>query len=164
MDLKEFVKETLTQIAQGVSESQAQVYQLGGAVNPAMRGVIAKDAYFGDMHDGQHVFLVDFDVAITATEETRANAKAKLKVATLLSLGGGGGTNESQASTSRIRFKVPLALPVDPEAKKQLHEREAKETAETKAALKNRPNSVAVGFPRRFAPRRSVTGAVAPYG
>lgn len=35
MDLKEFVRETLVQIATGVKDAQSDVRALGGIVNPA---------------------------------------------------------------------------------------------------------------------------------
>jgi len=37
MELKEFVKETLIQITKGVKESQGDISDLGGYVNPAVR-------------------------------------------------------------------------------------------------------------------------------
>jgi hypothetical protein len=135
MDLKDFVASTLTQITQGVSEAQSVVRSSGGLVNPAMTGVVNRESYFGSVETGQHVFLVDFDVAVVASEATGTHAGAKLEVASILSLGVGGKSDAATQSTSRIKFKVPIALPVDAEAKRALDERLRREQAESDAAI-----------------------------
>ena len=116
MDLKDFVKETLVQIVAGVQSSQEEIRKLGGIVNPAtLSGNPNSPSYFASVDTSRHVFLIDFDVAVTVSENAGANAHAKLSVASLVSLGAGGNTGSSSASTNRIAFKVPLALPVDQE-------------------------------------------------
>lgn len=114
MDLKEFVRETLVQIATGVKDAQGDVRALGGIVNPATQNPSKSgNSYFSSIDDLHHVFLVDFDVAVTVAESAGTNAQAKLNVATILSLGIGGQSANSSAATSRLNFKVPLALPLD---------------------------------------------------
>jgi hypothetical protein len=135
MDLKQFVNETLTQIAQGVSEAQTSVRSVGGFVNPALRGVVNRESYFGSVETGQHVFLVEFDVAVTVAKGKGTNAGAKLEVASFLSLGAGGKSNEETQSTSRVKFKVPIALPVDPEAKRAMDQEIQQEKDEAAAAM-----------------------------
>ena len=114
MDLKEFVKETLIQITAGVRDAQGEVRALGGIVNPAtLTRTDGAGSYFSTIDDIHHVFLVDFDVAVSVTENTGTNAGAKLNVATFLTLGAGGQSANSSAATNRLTFKVPLALPLD---------------------------------------------------
>ncbi|MBN8716747.1 MAG: hypothetical protein J0H95_07200 [Xanthomonadales bacterium] len=114
MDLKEFVKETIVQIASGVREAQEAVRPLGAIVNPAsLAPAPGGGSYFATIQDMHHVFLVDFDVAVSVSETAGTNASAKLNVATLLSLGAGGQSGNSTAATNRLSFKVPLALPLD---------------------------------------------------
>lgn len=117
MDLQEFVRTTLVQITRGVQDAQTSVRENGGYVSPPSHSPVKNEAHFDNLHDGQVVFLVDFDVAVTVNETTGTNAEAKLKVGGLLSLGAGGKSGDSHESVSRIKFKVPLALPVDPVAK-----------------------------------------------
>lgn len=115
MELKEFIRETLAQIAAGVEASQTEVRDAGGFVNPAHRtGKQEHDkSHFGSLTSGQNIFLVDFDVSVTVLEATETKGKAKLNVAGLLNLGTGGQSNASSTATNRITFKVPLAMPVD---------------------------------------------------
>lgn len=121
MDLKDFVKEALVQISTGVKDAQSAVRDLGGVVNPATYpSSSAGGAYFGNYEDGQHIFLVDFDVAVSVTENSGTNAEAKLKVASFLSLGAGGESSAQNETTNRLTFKVPLALPVDKQSQDKL--------------------------------------------
>ena len=115
MELKEFITETLAQIAAGVEAAQTEVRDAGGFVNPAHRaGKQEQDkSHFGSLTSGQNIFLVDFDVTVTVIEATETEGKAKLNVAGLLNLGTGGQSNASSTAINRISFKVPLAMPVD---------------------------------------------------
>lgn len=115
MELKEFIRETLAQIAAGVEAAQTEVRDAGGFVNPAHRvGKQEQDkSHFGSLTSGQNIFLVDFNVTVTVIEATETEGKAKLNVAGLLNLGTGGQSNASSTATNRISFKVPLAMPVD---------------------------------------------------
>ena len=137
MELKDFVKETLTQIAQGVQESIIPVQESGGYVNPATRTNTKNtdNSHFASMPNGQNIFLVDFDVAITVEEDVGANAEAKLKVASFLSIGGGGDTSNKNSATNHISFKVPLAIPVDPISESGLKNREAEQSRKTQAMM-----------------------------
>jgi len=129
MELKEFVKKTLTQIAAGVEESLESVRDSGGYVNPATRTntKISNNTHFASMPNGSNVFLIDFDVAITVDDKAGTGAEAKLKVASFLSLGVGGDSENKSSSTNRISFQVPLALPVDPISENELKSRDAEQ-------------------------------------
>jgi hypothetical protein len=137
MELKDFVKESLTQIAQGINESIEEVRESGGYVNPASR-VDTKNtdsSHFSALGEGRNVFLVDFDIAVSVEEKEGTKAEAKLKVASILSLGAGGNSDHKSSATNRISFKVPLALPVDPISANELVEREKKRKQESDAAI-----------------------------
>lgn len=115
MELKEFICETLSQIAAGVEAAQTEVRDAGGFVNPAHRvGKQEQDkAYFGVLTSGQNIFLVDFDVTVSVVEATETEGKARLNVGGFVNLGTGGQSSTSSTETNRISFKVPLAMPVD---------------------------------------------------
>jgi len=115
VELKEFIKESLIQIAEGIEAAQTEVRDCGGFVNPAHRtnSKESHQSHFGSLSNGQNIFLVDFNVAVNVAEDSGTNASAKIKVASLLELGAGGKSNNSSSASSKIEFKVPLALPVD---------------------------------------------------
>lgn len=125
MDLKDFVRDSLTQISEGVRAAQDSVRQHGGYASPAVYGRTAGEAHFGTLDHGQNVFLVDFDVAVTVMQGSASDVEGRLKVASVFGAGGGRKTTGSEEYASRLRFKVPLALPVDEQTKATLeHKRQ----------------------------------------
>ena len=145
MDLKEFVKEALSQVAAGVEEAQADVLDRGGFVNPAHRpdSRSSNEAHFGVLENGQNIFLVDFDVSVTVAEETGKSGGAKLQVASFVKLGGDVDANTSSTATNRISFKVPMALPVDDVSEEQLkaQDEERREKVRRRNESRRRRNS-----------------------
>src|ERR1700687_5749624 len=118
MDLREFVKETLAEIASGVKDAQDQSQESGAGVNPAGIAVDASpDGYLGQLPSGETVFVIDFDVAVTVSDSAQGGAGAKVQVLEMLSANVGGSLGASSQSTSRIKFKVPLALRAAPGSK-----------------------------------------------
>jgi hypothetical protein len=131
VELKEFVRESLKQIVEGVSEAQEPVRRHGGYVNPTVLPKTTSDAHFGEfLPSGQQVFLVEFDVAVAVNEQTGTHAEAKLQVASFLSLGVGGKSGDAQQTTQRIKFKVPLALPLDAVAMQKTTELRSQEDSQ----------------------------------
>ena len=133
MELNEFVKQSLTQIAQGVKNSQEEIRDMGGFANPAVLSDATGQAsatHFGSVGDGQNVLLVDFDVALTVSDATELGAGGKLFVASIFKAEAGRKNHSINESTSRIQFKVPLALPVDPLTKQKLDQELAAQRCE----------------------------------
>jgi len=120
MELREFIKETLVQIAQGVADAQVPAGEAGGYVSPAMGTSTRSESYFGTVIGGHPVFLIDFDVAVTASAGT---AEAKVQVVSLLKLRAGGKSTQSQEQTSRVKFQVPMMLPIEQTTKEELEKR-----------------------------------------
>jgi len=96
MDLKEFISETLSQIADGFVCAKEK-----------MKG---KNIYIGGSNISESHQKVSFDVAITVVEGTETTGKAGISV---WSIGAGiSGKSENSSSTvSRIKFDVPIKLP-----------------------------------------------------
>lgn len=111
MELKDFVRETLVQIAEGVSEAQKALVDSDAEVNPSVsRRFDVKSSNYGDSTSGKPIFLVDFDVAVTATEGTQTKGGIGV-VAGVLALGSQGQSSAANSSVSHIKFMVPMALP-----------------------------------------------------
>ena len=113
MDIKEFVKESLRQIVEGVREVQSEV---------ADKSQIAP---IGNRRE-----KVEFDVAVTVEEEKTKDRKAGLSVY-CIKAGAGGQTSASTSTVHRIKFSVDI----DFESKDEKEHREAA-TREHYLALK----------------------------
>ena len=148
MDIKEFIKTTLSQIVEGVAEAQSTVAPLGGIVSPAMAsGITEHTQFLGLSEGGSLVFAIDFDVAVTVNAAEGTKAGAKLEVMSLVNLGAGGESSKSSQSMSRVKFRVPLALPVDSATKAAQADRIEKQNAQV--ARHNRGGNWVKGYDRQ---------------
>ena len=118
MELKDFVSETLTQILQGVRESQKRQEEHGGEINLSVWSRSSSEGAEGAIqHKGflvsksrKAIDYVNFDVAITLTRGKGAKAGIGVFVGAV-GLGSQGQTSSSEGSINRIQFKVPISFP-----------------------------------------------------
>lgn len=103
MDLREFVKETLVQIAMGVQDAITEHQSIEGAVG-SINPVWGSDA---SAISAEHAQKVEFDVAVTVTDKAGGTGKAGLKVFSL-ELGIDGSKLVEQSTVSRVKFTVPI--------------------------------------------------------
>lgn len=116
MDLKSFVAETLTQIAEGVADAQKRIAEtnIGAAINPDRISDKAARR-IGNPSP------VQFDVAVTVTDESATKAGAGASASTgILSVISAKVDAKAEASdtvrneaVSRIQFTVMLSQPAD---------------------------------------------------
>jgi hypothetical protein len=113
MHLKEFVKDALVEIIQGIKAAQDQP-GAGGYIAPEGVG----DHEFprdGGVLNSQMIVstVVKFDVAVTAESSVDGGGGAKLRIAIVeANLGASGNSKNTQVS--RIQFSVPLVMPKNP--------------------------------------------------
>jgi hypothetical protein len=104
MTLQEFVRDSLVQITSGVSDARKQNRRIATWIQSdydrAGSGFKAAD--------GTPVFLVDFDVAVSASTKTDGGAGASVSVAHIFTAGGGADMSKERSEISRIRFSVPI--------------------------------------------------------
>lgn len=112
MDLQEFVTQTLTQIVEGVRESQIRTKDLGAKVNPHLNSPHSEMGKQGFLHagGGQVAQVVQFNVALSVIEGTGTKAGIGI-FAAAISLGASGESKAESSSISRVKFSVPLSLP-----------------------------------------------------
>lgn len=115
MELKEFIRTALVEVAEAVSEGQAAIESTGVIINPAMvitansanAGVPLHNPHSRSVHDRYPIQMCEFDVAVTVAESADIDAGAKISVLGA-SIGAGGATSSGSTSISRVKFKVPL--------------------------------------------------------
>ena len=111
MDLKDFVRETLSQIFEGVRDAQQAAQESGGFVNPYLL-TLHREFTIGEMPKGagERVSLVEFDVALTITEK-KGSAGGLGVIAGPIALGSKGQSHHDEGSITRVSFSVPIQLP-----------------------------------------------------
>jgi hypothetical protein len=113
VDLREFITQTLTQIASGVRDAQATARSVGAEVNPHITTTWPEASKHGFLNASERfASIVQFDVALTVTEGT--NTKGGIGVfAGAINLGSSGQSQNEQSTVSRIKFTVPIVLPAN---------------------------------------------------
>lgn len=108
MNLKEFIKLTISEVVLAISESQCDLQESNVIINPSS----IKDNYINIEGRGQRfVSNIDFDVVVS-TENKDGETKG-LSIVTGL-LGAGIATKDSNTNslTNRIQFKIPISYPI----------------------------------------------------
>ena len=105
MDLKTFVSETITQIADGIKDAQAK--ETGAWICPPVKPNQQENA----IRDGQDAAqMLSFDIAVTTTDASGSTGGGSLKVLGV-SLGGGINQETQNAVASRVQFSIPVVWP-----------------------------------------------------
>jgi hypothetical protein len=132
MDLKDFIKETISAIVESTKELQAQFEHAGVIVNPPV-SIKEPNLYEHEntAHRYRRVETIEFDVAVTAATESSGGAKAGLKIFSA-EVGADGKHARNREEVSRVKFSIPIVLsPADVEkANKVLAEGAMKKAAE----------------------------------
>ncbi len=108
MELKDFIKETITQIVDGVVESQDAIGHHGAEINP--KKVQFKEAGQYNYYNSGKPQMVEFDVGLTSIQKT-GSAEGIGVFLGAISLGKKNDQGTEHTAVSRIRFSLPLVLP-----------------------------------------------------
>jgi hypothetical protein len=108
MDLKEFTKETITQIVSAVREANEQINDFGASIpTDYFQGSKAITSF----KDGEkNIIDIEFDVAVSAVESANVGGGAGIKVAAF-NIGLGTNSQNENSTLSRVKFTLPLVLP-----------------------------------------------------
>lgn len=104
MELKDFIKGTISDIALAIKELNDEKAGIGLFVNPVDCHCLSKG--LSETGDGRLVKDVEFNLSISASETTEAGGGIKINVLKA------GISNEANNSTiSTVRFSIPVSFP-----------------------------------------------------
>ena len=108
MDLKEFTKETITQIVSAVREANEQINDFGALIpTDYFHGSKAISSFkYGE----KSIIDIEFDVAVSAVESANVGGGVGIKVASI-NIGLGANSQNENSTLSRVKFTLPLVLP-----------------------------------------------------
>lgn len=110
MELKDFVKTALTQIAQGIIEAKEEIKDTDMIINPA--GLASNEIGDKYLRTNGWRYVQDIEINVGITEIVNEGGKAGIGIVTgFLSGGAQISNNNSNQSISTIKFKIPVALP-----------------------------------------------------
>lgn len=116
MDLKDFIRESLVQISQGIEEANEALKDSIAEVNPAKFIAHSGESQaYGRVsatadENKPLVHLVDFDVAIQAQQGSESGGGMKLSIASV-GIGADAKTRDSSSTESRLKFAIPMVYP-----------------------------------------------------
>lgn len=110
--MEDFISGTLKSIIKATNESMKFAKENGAIINPIRKDVQNENYMWRiDGEDGKRgVTRIDFDVAVTVTNEEGNKVGGGLKVQ-VLQVGGSKNTSETNQTNSRICFSLDVALP-----------------------------------------------------
>jgi hypothetical protein len=111
MRLNEFIKETLTQIVNGVFNSQSEIINSGAVINPSeVHGGYAQNK---TSYNGLNMVVSNIDFQVELIEENEDGNNVGIGVGFgAFRAGGDIKSNSKSSSVTNVRFSIPMALPV----------------------------------------------------
>lgn len=110
MELKEFIKSTIPQIIDSVSDLNEEYKDKDATINP-LSYVRIKDMQSIQTASGERLLTnVEFDLTVSIDESKNTDGKVNVMSCVI---GGGASKShtEGNSSISRVRFNVPVVLP-----------------------------------------------------
>lgn len=111
MELKEFIKETITSIIAGVAESQAYIREknIECEVCPKIKSKY-EDAGYVFSDSGKPIRTIDFDVSVNVAEKIGTKGFIAITISHI-GLGKEKNKENTNGQDSRIKFSIPITLP-----------------------------------------------------
>ncbi|AUG01405.1 hypothetical protein CXQ81_12585 [Pseudomonas sp. 09C 129] len=120
MELKDFIKNSLCQIAEAILDANEELKGTDAVVNPTRMQTNSNNsqAYGRTVKADDNTYLsktrivekVEFDVSVTTDAESQVNGGIKISIASV-SVKGGGESSDKAGSESRIKFSIPMVFP-----------------------------------------------------
>lgn len=109
MELKQFITNTLNDIIDGIADSQAHAREKNAVVNAAS---VNDREYMKQYSHKYHVHDIEFDIALTVTQEDKAKGGVGA-IISVFSIGVVGEDNLTNSSVTRVKFSVPVLFPTE---------------------------------------------------
>ncbi len=109
MELKDFIKTTISQIADAVEELNDEYKDKGMIVNPRTFYPIEQLSQVRSGNLYSTIINVDFDLDLVVENSNKKGGNIGV-FAGALKMGGSLGNNESSKSANRLKFSVPIML------------------------------------------------------
>lgn len=114
MDIKDFIVDAITQIAEGIKDLQKDESELGIIVNPNLQIGSSDKRYVPTDPDhfkiDRYIQNVKFEIGVVVNNEQIGGGKGGLNVAAF-KLGAGLEVKNIEENVNRLTFSIPVCLP-----------------------------------------------------
>ena len=114
MELKDYVSETLVQIAEGIISAKEKLDGKDVIINPNPTFGSNGEFWIGKNQEHgvveRRVQMIEMNIATTVTESTEGNGGAKVGIG-VLNIGTGIKESGEQKNVNSVKFAIPICLP-----------------------------------------------------
>ena len=113
MELDKFNSNSLNAIIKGIKDSQDFAQRNGARINPHVGSWDREKiltTYFGNEEGIRTVSTIDFDIAVTSSNEKESGGQGGISVLSL-NVGGKLSDKDVKETVSKIKFSINVALP-----------------------------------------------------
>jgi alpha-L-fucosidase len=111
MELKDFIKHTISSISIAIAESQEDLKDKGVIINPERTSASKTGELLLSKDGDRFVQNIEFDVLVGIEDSIKGNGKAGINIIPLINIGGGLSAESTTQNQQRIKFKIPIAFP-----------------------------------------------------
>ena len=111
MELDKFVSETLKAIIKGTSDAMEFALEHNAGVNPLNKNQIQSSNFVKVGGDLRTVTKVNFDIAVTASQEKGAKVGGGIKVIDFFNFKSDYNAKELNKAISKVNFDIDVVLP-----------------------------------------------------
>jgi len=111
MDLKDFIKHTISSISTAITESQENLIDQGVIINPERTSTNKSGELILCKNGDRFVQNIEFDVLVSIEDSIKGDGKAGINIIPLINIGGGLSAESITQNQQRIKFKIPIAFP-----------------------------------------------------
>lgn len=110
MDLKDFIKNSISSISEAITESQTDLKEAGVIVNPEKMEIGKQGDKLLNSRGWRYTQDLEFDVLVAVDETVELGGKSSLKIAGVFDLSAGASSDNTHKKHSRIKFSIPVAF------------------------------------------------------
>jgi len=111
MELKDYIKKSITSISEAITEAQAELLEKGTFVNPEKLYPDSNKNYYLHENGGNIATEIEFEISVTVEETNNLERSGGLNVLKVVSAKVGKENENSLETINKLKFNIPLMLP-----------------------------------------------------
>lgn len=111
MELKDFLKNVISSIANGIIEAQIELSDIGIIINPEKLEIGKSGEKLLRADGWRYTQELDFEILVSIDEKNTEGGDGKLTVLNFASIGLNSINETNVSNSNKLKFKIPVAFP-----------------------------------------------------
>ena len=111
MELKDYIKQSITSISEAITEAQEELIEKGTFVNPKNLYPDSNKNYYLHESGGNIATNIDFEISVTVEEKNVGEKEGGVDILKVVSAKAGQTNSNSHETINKLKFSIPLMLP-----------------------------------------------------